>query len=141
MSDLLQTGEVAKQCGVSVDTVRHYERKGVIAPAERGENGYRRYPPDTVERVALVRRAVALGFSLDELARIFRQRASGRAPCREVRSLAARKMSELDDRIAAMISLRDLLATTLRSWDDRLAATPDGQPAHLLDSLIERKTP
>ncbi|MFP5247337.1 MAG: MerR family DNA-binding transcriptional regulator, partial [Thermoanaerobaculia bacterium] len=81
----LSSGALAKECGVSTDTIRHYERLGLIPAAVRGANGYRRFPPETAGRVLLIRRAVAIGFSLDELARILRQRDSGSPPCRNVR--------------------------------------------------------
>jgi DNA-binding transcriptional MerR regulator len=134
--DALLIGEVARACGVSADTVRHYERLGVIAPAARDRSGYRRYPAEVIARIRVARRAVALGFTLDELAKVFRKRASGKVPCREVRELAAGKLDEIDARLAELTELRGLLASLLESWDDRLAATDANAPAHLLDSLI-----
>src|SRR5258708_32535736 len=94
MSSGLLIGDVAKQTGVSVDTVRHYERKGVIEGVVRDGSGYRRYPAATIDRIRVVRRALGIGFTLDELARIFRQRASGHPPCRQVRDVAARQLGE-----------------------------------------------
>jgi DNA-binding transcriptional MerR regulator len=88
--------------------------------------------------VRVVRRAVALGFTLAELARLLRQRDAGRPPCRDVQSLAASKLADLDQRIAEMHALRDALAEIVASWDAKLAAVTDGRPAYLLDSLIER---
>lgn len=60
--------------------MRHYERKGVLAVPRRSRNGYREYPAEALERVRLVRRALAVGFTLDALARILKERARGRAP-------------------------------------------------------------
>jgi len=139
MTDGLLVTEVARACGVSADTIRHYERKGVIPAAERGENGYRRYPPRTIEIVSRARRALALGFTLDELARLFRQRAAGRPPCREVRALAAGKLEQLDVRIASLLALREELRGLIEIWDARLAATPAGEPALLLERLDIRR--
>ncbi|MEO8036180.1 MAG: MerR family DNA-binding transcriptional regulator [Acidobacteriota bacterium] len=129
-------GTIAKACGVSVDTVRHYERKGVIPPAVRDESGYRRYPAGTGDRVRIVRRALEIGFSLDELARIFRERKAGHPPCRNVKDLAARKLMELDARIASLLALRAALAETVGAWESQLENTGEGQMALLLDSLI-----
>src|SRR5436190_10713124 len=98
MNDL-RIGEVASACGVSADTIRHYERSGVIPPPVRDASGYRRFGPDTVTRVQMIRRALSIGFTLEELSRIFKKRASGQAPCREVRALAARKLEQLEERI------------------------------------------
>lgn len=138
MSDL-RIGEVAKACGLSVDTIRHYEQLGVIPQPSRDGNGYRRYPQTTIARVMIVRRALQIGFRLEELARIFRIRAAGKTPCHEVRALAARKLTELDERIAAMQSLRVALAATIESWSARLDATPPGELAHLLESLADEE--
>lgn len=135
-SDLLLIGNVASQAGVSVDTVRHYERKGILSNVVRDGSGYRRYPAETVDRIRMVRQALAIGFTLDELARIFRQRASGRPPCTYVRDLANRKLAELDERIAAMNAVRAVLAETAMSWDKRLQSTPEGGFAYLLETLI-----
>jgi DNA-binding transcriptional MerR regulator len=136
-SDLLLIGEVASQTGVSVDTVRHYERKGVLQTVARDRSGYRRYPIDTVNRIRVIRRALSIGFTLDELARIFRQRASGHPPCAQVRDLAARKLAELDERIAAMTALRAALAETVAGWERRLQTTPEGGFAGLLETLLQ----
>ena len=68
--EFLNSGELAKSAGVSTDTLRHYERKGVLTRPLRGRNGYRQYPASALDRVRLVRRALAVGFTLDELAGI-----------------------------------------------------------------------
>ncbi|HEX6642806.1 MAG TPA: heavy metal-responsive transcriptional regulator [Thermoanaerobaculia bacterium] len=135
--DELQCGTVARQCGVSPDTIRHYERRGLIA-AVRGDNGYRRFPPETVQRVQLIRRALSIGFSLAELTRILAQRDAGGRPCRGVRALAAGKLAELDLRIRELAAMRAELAAIIDEWDERLAATRDGEPALLLEELTAR---
>lgn len=130
----LRSGELARLAGVSTDTLRHYERKGVLAPPERAANGYRRYPPQALARVRTVRAALALGFTLDELAAVLRARTSGRPPCREVRALAAEKLLAAE---AQLVELERLVATlrhVLAAWDARLAGT-NGGPAHLLEAL------
>ena len=139
MTDEILSGELARLCGVSPDTIRHYERVGVLPSATRGANGYRLFPRESVGRVMLIRRALAIGFSLEELARILRQRDSGAAPCRNVRAMAGEKLADLDRRIAEMISMRDELARILEEWDARLSSTRDGEPAHLLHSLAKKK--
>lgn len=131
----LRSGELARLAGVSTDTLRHYERKGVLARPRRASNGYRQYPPGALARVLLVRRALAFGFTLDELARVLRVRDRGAAPCREVRELAAEKLAEVEVRLAELAGLRDELRATLNEWDGRLAAAPEGASAGLLESL------
>lgn len=136
-AELLRVSDVASQAGVSADTVRHYERKGVLRNVSRDRSGYRRYSEDAVRTVLVVRRAITLGFSLDELADIFRERAAGKPPCGRVRELAGRKLDELDERIAALTSLRTVLAGTIAGWDDRLRNTKDGGFARLLETIVE----
>ncbi|HEY6147592.1 MAG TPA: MerR family transcriptional regulator [Thermoanaerobaculia bacterium] len=80
--EFLRSGELAKASGVSADTLRHYERRGLVPRPRRLENGYRAYPVETVRRVTLIQRALSVGFTLDELSRIFEARDGGRAPCR-----------------------------------------------------------
>ncbi len=107
----LLIGELAKIVGVSADTLRHYERKGVIASPVRSAKGYRLYSPETVERVRLVRRALTIGFTLNELAAILAEREKGGTPCRQVFSLAAAKLKDLEERIIEMQNLRDAMQT------------------------------
>ena len=131
----LRSAELARRAGVSPDTLRHYERKGLLPKARRSANGYREYPPEACARVRLVRRAVAIGFTLDELARVVKVRDQGGAPCHEVRELAAAKLAVLEGRIAEMEDARARLRDVLARWDALLAAAPRGARAALLDAL------
>jgi len=131
----LRSTPLARLAGVSPDTLRHYERKGLLPKAARSANGYREYPAEACARVRMVRRAVALGFTLDELARIVRVRDQGGAPCHEVRALAARKLALIERRLAELQQAHDRLADVLERWDGLLAQTPRGRRAALLDAL------
>ena len=131
----LSSGELAELAGVSRDTLRHYERKGVLGRPPRGRNGYRQYPAETLQRVQLVRRALSVGFTLDELARVLRVRDVGGAPCEEVRRLAAQKLLNVEDQLRELTELRDDLQKTLSDWDARLALQARGKRANLLESL------
>jgi DNA-binding transcriptional MerR regulator len=135
---------LARRADVSTDTLRLYERKGLIPPARRSPNGYREYAPEACARVRLVRQAVAIGFTLDELVRVFKVRDQGGAPCRDVRALGAAKLAQLDARLLDLDRARDRLRGVLRRWDEILAATPQGSRAALLDALeglVEAGTP
>ena len=129
------SGELAGLVGVSTDTLRHYERKGVLARPLRKANDYRQYPASALQRVQLIRRALAVGFTLDELAAVFGVRDRGGAPCTEVRTLAAAKLSDIETRLREMVELRDVLRAVLKDWDRRLAHRAPGQRVHLLESL------
>jgi DNA-binding transcriptional MerR regulator len=133
----LLAGQLARLAGISTDTLRHYERKGLIPAAPRRANGYRAYPREALDRVHVVRQALAMGFTIRELADIMKARARGGAPCARVRELAAAKLRELDTRLEEMARLRDSLAKTLQDWDCRLATMPHGGRALLLDSLTD----
>jgi len=130
-----RSGELAELAGVSSDTLRHYERKGVLARPLRKANDYRQYPASALKRVKLIRRAIAVGFTLDELASVLGVHDRGGAPCMEVRALAATKLSEVEIRLREMSELRDELKAVLKDWDKRLERRGPGQRAHLLESL------
>jgi DNA-binding transcriptional MerR regulator len=131
----MTSGELAERTGVSVDTLRHYEQKGVLPSPPRHGNAYRDYPVDAEERVNTIRRALAVGFTLDELARVFKMRAGGTRPCNTVRKLADEKLQAIAARIEELSALRDTLRATIADWEVRLADTQAEQPAYLLDSL------
>jgi DNA-binding transcriptional MerR regulator len=131
----LRSTQLARMAAVSPDTLRHYERKGLLPAPLRSGNGYREYPSEALARVQLVRRAVALGFTLDELARIVKVRDEGGAPCRDVRALAATKLVLLEGRVAELQRACDRLRSVLEHWDTLLDATPAGKRAALLDAL------
>ena len=127
--------EAARLTGVSTDTLRHYERLGLLPAVARTHGGYRRYPEPVLERVRLIQRALVLGFSLKELQRILSVRDAGGAPCQNVRALLGDRLASLRTRIEELIVLRDDLDALLVDWDAKLARTVKGQRAHLLDSL------
>jgi DNA-binding transcriptional MerR regulator len=126
---------LAQACGLSTDTLRHYERLGLLPRTARTQAGYRRYPPDTVDRVRLIQRALAIGFSLRELASVLQQRERGEPPCQRVRLLVGERLAALETRLVELTRLRDDMRRLLRDWDARLARTPRGQRARLLDAL------
>lgn len=130
-----RSGELAELARLSTDTLRHYERKGVLARPLRKANDYRQYPASALQRVRLIRRAIAVGFTLDELASVLKVRDCGGAPCMEVRGLAAAKLSDIETRLREMSELRKELRAVLKDWDTRLERRVPGQRVHLLESL------
>ena len=131
----LSPRDLAKAAGISTDTLRYYERRGVLPAPARTRAGYRRYPPSAARRVALIRRALAIGFSIKDLARVFRERDQGGAPCHKVRAIVGERLERIDGELAALTALKHELMALLRDWDDRLAAAPAGTPAQLLESM------
>ncbi len=131
----LRSGELARLAHVSPDTVRHYEKLGILPCSPRTEAGYRMYPAHAVDRVHLVQRAMQLGFSLAELSEIFQTRDSGGAPCRRVLRLAELKLTALNDRISQLRRTERYLRRLVRDWRSRLSRTSRGKKAHLLQTL------
>ena len=128
-------GEAAKRAGVSPDTIRYYERSGVLPRAPRSAAGYRFFTEADVARVLFVRSAVRFGFSMKELSGFLRARDQGRPPCRAVRAAGERLLRDMDRHLAELTAARALMATTLLAWDAKLAGTPSGAAAHLLVDL------
>ena len=130
-----RSGELARATGVSPDTLRHYERNGLLPFPRRLANGYRVYPPEALDRVLLIQRGLAIGFTLLELGSFLRERSAGHPPCQQVRVLASRHLQDVENQIAELRRLRQRLRAILRHWDERLAKREEGSPARLLESL------
>lgn len=133
--EFLLIGELAELTAVSRDTLRHYERKGVLPRPNRTPKGYRLYSAKTLERVLMIRRALAVGFTLDELARIFVERERGNAPCQAVQTLAVRKLKEVNNRLKEIKKVRNELQHIVGDWDKQLVKNEKGEPIHLLENL------
>ncbi len=133
--EYLRSGELARLAGVSTDTLRHYERKGLLARPRRSANGYREYPASDLDRVRLVRGALGIGFTLDELALILSVRDRGGAPCHQVRALAGIKLTDVETQLGELTALRDELRRLLKNWDALLAKNSPPERAGLLESL------
>jgi len=131
----LSPAQLAGLTGVSTDTLRYYERKGLLKPVRNRSNGYRRYPVGAAGKVRLIRRALAIGMTLDEISSVIKVRDSGGSPCRRVRDMVAAKLRELEDTVREVESVAAELRALIRSWDSKLAATQGGEQALLLESL------
>jgi DNA-binding transcriptional MerR regulator len=106
---MLKIGDVARQAELSIDTVRFYEREGLLGRVRRSTAGQRQYGDDTVRRLAFVRRATALGFSLAEVKSLLALRVSARMPCERVRERALAKLADIDRRITELQEMRGAL--------------------------------
>jgi len=133
--ETFSSGQLANLAGVSTDTLRHYERKGVLSKPDRSSNGYRIYRTDALQRVHLIRGALAVGFTLDELAAFLKARAQGNPPSREVRALAGKKLNDVDEQISMLKAIRLELSNLIEQWDERLLAAPATKEARLLEIL------
>jgi DNA-binding transcriptional MerR regulator len=134
-SNGLRSGALAKAVGVSPDTIRYYERIGVLPAASRTDSGYRLYPASAVDRVRLVQRALCIGFTLTELAEILKVRDAGGTPCQRVYQLARKKLNGIAADIKALKRTERYLKEVLSDWEDRIQRAGRGQKSHLLHSL------
>lgn len=115
---LLKIGEVSKLSGIGIEALRFYEKSGLLNRPARTGSGYRLYHRDVLERLAFIKRAQMLGFSLDEVKQIIAESAAGQSPCRDVREIVRQRLRELDERMAQMRRYRKELATALEEWDE-----------------------
>lgn len=132
----LRSASLAKATGVSPDTIRHYERIGVLPKAPRTEAGYRMYPESAIERVLVIQRALRIGFTLAELAQVLKTRDAGGAPCRRVYEIARDKLEGIRADIEALRRTESYLKKVLADWENRIRRAGPGQRSHLLHSLM-----
>ena len=122
--------KAAKRAGVGVETIRFYERKGLIEqPLKPQDGGYRTYPIETVQRIKLVRQAQEIGFSLREIEELLSLRADPSADCSDVRERATMKLEEVNRKINQLEEIRGAL-------EDLIAACP-GRGALRACSIME----
>ncbi len=105
----LTTGELAKRAGVNVETLRFYERKGLLPVPPRRASGYREYPPGDVRRIRFIRRAQDLGFSLGEIRELLAIRVRRGATAAEIRSRAGEKLEDVRRKIADLKAIERAL--------------------------------
>jgi len=98
----LKIGELARAADVGVETIRYYERRGLLAQPPRRTSGYRQYPPQAVRRVRFIRRAQALGFTLKEIEDLLALRVDDERSCADVRALARAKLEDIERRVAEL---------------------------------------
>ncbi len=132
---VLRIGELAARTGVTTDTIRFYERTGLLPPPPRSESGYRQYAEGAVQRIQVIRSALGFGFSVKAVAGFLHLRDAGAAPCSQVRAAAQGLLNEMDKTIDEKIATRDAMRDILQQWDAQLDKTPAGQPARLLELL------
>lgn len=105
----MRTGEVANEAGVNLQTLRYYERRGLLPEPPRRASGYRTYEPTAVRIVRFIKWAQELGFSLDEVESLLELAEGGPENCDGARELAEGRMAELDRRIADLSAMRSSL--------------------------------
>jgi Hg(II)-responsive transcriptional regulator len=106
--------EAAQRAGVNVQTIRYYERRGLLPSPTRRKSGYREFPMDTVRRIRFIKRAQDLGFSLDDLAELLRLRTDSVRNRSRVCAVAERRLHQVEDKIAKLSGMRQALQTLIQ---------------------------
>ncbi len=115
----LRTGEVAEQAGVNIQTLRYYERRGLLAEPVRTNGGHRLYQADTVALLTVIKAAQRLGFTLDEVAELL-DTGSRRHPSADLRQRAIDKIAEIDRKITDLTTIRGTLTEVVDARCDSL---------------------
>lgn len=110
---LLQIGEVKAQSGVPVKTIRYYEALGLIQSEKRTSGGFRLFAPDTLIRLAFIKRSQTLGLSLQEISDILAIHDQGELPCPEVRQTFQTKIAQIDHQIEQLTALKNQLQSLI----------------------------
>lgn len=121
--------KVAKEIGVNIETIRFYERRGLIAQPIKPETGYRHYPDETVNRIRFIKRAQNLGFTLDEIANLLSLNDN---PCGQVQELAEHKLHAVKEKMSDLRRLEKGLSTLLT----QCRSNDDDSHCPIIDSLL-----
>lgn len=122
-------GQLAKAAGINVETIRYYQRRGLVAQPEKPAEGYRRYSEEFLDRIRFIKRAQELGFSLDEIETLLE---IDEGQCRDVQQIATHKLAVIRKKMADL----ERLANGLDAWMQRCQSTPDNQPCPLIHTLL-----
>jgi Hg(II)-responsive transcriptional regulator len=116
-------GQVAARAGVGVETIRFYERSGLIRRPDAPNGGFREYPEEVVDRVRFIRHGKELGFALIEIADLLSLRTHPRSNCEEVRERVARKIKDVDGRIRSLRKIKTQLQKLATACDQRAGSS------------------
>ena len=134
MAIRLRIGEVAKQTGLAVGALRYYESLGLLT-SERGNNGYRYYSPDVVHQVQFIKKAQAIGFSLEEIGEVLNLHEQGDVPCGFVQSLLQEKIDQLEIQIQQMREFKAELEDYRDRWSTTQPKLSSGDICPLIETV------
>ena len=131
---------LAKQTDVSLYTVRHYTRIGLLKPSRNLQNNYQVYQPADATRLHFIQAAKSLGFSLTEIKEILSEAKHGNSPCPMVREIIERHIKENRRKIKEMQKLQKKMENALTDWKQMTNSMPNGNSVcHLIESVAEVK--
>jgi MerR family transcriptional regulator, mercuric resistance operon regulatory protein len=129
----LRIGDVARGAGVSVDTIRYYEKRKLLPRSPRSEGGFRLFPAVTIARVRFIKQAQDTGFSLDEVKALLTGR--GGAACSQMRNLLQSKLEQVNERIQGLEAFKRTLARHLQTCEEELAGNPSIANCPVIDEI------
>ncbi len=130
----MRIGELAKTMGITPDTIRYYEREGLLPPPQRTASGYRDYGPETVDDLQFIKKAQALGLKLSAVREVMEISSGGEPPCEHVRATVAGRLGEVEQRLKELRALRSTLRETLTRLD-RAPAPKEGCRCAVIESV------
>ena len=113
----MRIGELAKTAGVTPDTIRYYEREGLLPSPQRTESGYRDYEPGVIDDLLFIKKAQALGLKLSDVREVLEISSGGKPPCEHVRATVSARLVEVEERLRELRALRATLRETLERLD------------------------
>lgn len=133
MRDALTIGRLAKAAGVNVETVRYYQRRGLIDEPRKPPGGHRRYAASVIQQLGFIRRAQQLGFSLEEVKALLEL--AGGGSCRDALAMAEQKFEVLGARVAQLVQMRRELQGHIDSCKERKR----GEPCPFIEALSGKR--
>lgn len=134
MENTLRIGEVASRSGVSIDTVRFYERRSLLPIAPRTAGGYRMFASEAIERIQFIKQAQELGFSLHDIATLLTT--NGESECLRVHDLLDAKVAEIDNRMKSMREFRKKLMRYLAECEEELKNHPGSADCPVVVEIV-----
>lgn len=131
-TETLTTGEVADEANVNVQTVRYYERRGLLPEPPRSSGGFRQYSPEYVSRIRFIKRAQELGFTLEEANELLQLRVTPDADRADVRAVAEDKIDEVEAKIRDLRRIRDTLGELVEACEGH-GATSECPIVHAME--------
>ncbi len=129
MATGMSIGKLAQAAGVNIETIRYYQRRGLLDEPPKPLGGYRCYLPEQVKRLRFIKRAQALGFTLDEVGALLTLEAA--CSCSETRALAVRKLTMIERKMADLAAMQQVLGALVRQCD----VSGGGAACPIIDAL------
>jgi len=134
----MTVAELARQSGVTPDTVRYYARIGLLNPERHPANNYKLFAGDDIKRVQFIRQAKSLGYTLAEIGQILEHSMRGNSPCPLVREIIQHRIKDNRCKLKEMNALQQRMETALKQWRHMPDGEPDGDSiCHLIESFTD----